>query len=109
MNIITLINTANIFNQFAQIKISSKLAYKIMKFCKSVATEEEFYKHFIRIFLSSGFYHSMAIQQCLRNSSSKASTNKNQVQSKGNLLENPFPQNVNNVFYESNNLNQSKI
>lgn len=43
MNIITLINTANIFNQFAQIKISSKLAYKIMKFCKSVATEEEFY------------------------------------------------------------------
>ena len=45
MNIITLINTANIFNQFAQTKISSKLAYKIMKFCKSVATEEEFYNN----------------------------------------------------------------
>lgn len=43
MNIITLINTARIFNQFAQTKISSKLAYKIMKFCKSVAVEEEFY------------------------------------------------------------------
>ena len=43
MNIITLINTAKIFSQFAQTKISSKLAYKIMKFCKSVAVEEEFY------------------------------------------------------------------
>lgn len=43
MNIITLINTARIFEQFAQTKISSKLAYKIMKFCKSVAVEEEFY------------------------------------------------------------------
>lgn len=43
MNIITLINTARIFNQFAQTKLPSKLAYKIMKFCKSVATEEEFY------------------------------------------------------------------
>lgn len=43
MNIITLINTAKIFEQFAQAKISSKLAYKIMKFCKSVAAEEEFY------------------------------------------------------------------
>ena len=43
MNIITLINTARIFDQFAQTKISSKLAYKIMKFCKGVAVEEEFY------------------------------------------------------------------
>lgn len=43
MNIITLINTARIFEQFAQTKISSKLAYKIMKLCKSVAVEEEFY------------------------------------------------------------------
>lgn len=43
MNIITLISAARIFNQFAQTKISSKLAYKIMKFCKSVAVEEEFY------------------------------------------------------------------
>ena len=43
MNIITLINTAKIFDRFAQTKLSSKLAYKIMKFCKSVATEEEFY------------------------------------------------------------------
>jgi hypothetical protein len=44
MNIITLMNAAKIFNQFAQTKISSKLAYKIMKFCKSVAIEEEFYE-----------------------------------------------------------------
>ena len=43
MNIITLINSANIFERFAQTKLSSKLAYKIMKFCKSVAIEEEFY------------------------------------------------------------------
>ena len=43
MNIITLMNAAKIFNQFAQTKIPSKLAYKIMKFCKSVAVEEEFY------------------------------------------------------------------
>lgn len=44
MNIITLINTARIFNRFAQTKLSSKLAYKIMKFCKSAAMEEEFYE-----------------------------------------------------------------
>lgn len=43
MNILTLINAANIFNQVAQTKISSKTAYKIMKLCKSVAVEEEFY------------------------------------------------------------------
>ena len=43
MNIITLINTAKIFDRYAQTKLSSKLAYKIMKFCKGVATEEEFY------------------------------------------------------------------
>ena len=43
MNIITLINTAKIFNKFAQTKVSSRLAYKIMKFYKSVAVEEEFY------------------------------------------------------------------
>lgn len=43
MNILTLINAAKIFEQFAQTKISSKLAYKIMKLCKSVAEEEEFY------------------------------------------------------------------
>ena len=43
MNIIALINTAKIFDRFAQTKLSSKLAYKIMKFCKSVAIEEEFY------------------------------------------------------------------
>ena len=43
MNIITLINAAKIFEKFAQTKLSSKLAYKIMKFCKSVASEEEFY------------------------------------------------------------------
>lgn len=45
MNILTLINTASVFNQVAQMKISSKLAYKIMKLCKSVATEEEFYNN----------------------------------------------------------------
>ena len=43
MNIITLINTAKIFERFAQTKITPKLAYKIMKLCKSVAAEEEFY------------------------------------------------------------------
>ena len=43
MNILTLINTTKIFGQVAQTKISANLAYKIMKLCKSVATEEEFY------------------------------------------------------------------
>ena len=43
MNIITLINTAKIFERFAQTKTSPKLAYKIVKLCKSAATEEEFY------------------------------------------------------------------
>lgn len=45
MNILTLINAAKVFSQVAQMKISSKLAYKIMKLCKSVATEEEFYNN----------------------------------------------------------------
>ena len=45
MNIITLLNARDIFKQFSQIRISSKLAYKIMKFCKSVEVEEEFYKN----------------------------------------------------------------
>lgn len=45
MNILTLINAANIFNQVAQNKITPKLAYKIMKFCKSAAAEEEFYNN----------------------------------------------------------------
>ena len=45
MNILTLLNAANIFNQFAQTKISSKLAYKIMKLCKAVSAEEEFYNN----------------------------------------------------------------
>jgi hypothetical protein len=43
MNIITLINTAKIFERFAQAKVSPRLAYKIMKFCKSAGVEEEFY------------------------------------------------------------------
>lgn len=43
MNIVTLIEAAGIFSQFAQTKISSKPAYKIMKFCKGAANEEEFY------------------------------------------------------------------
>lgn len=45
MNILTLINAAKVFNQVAQTKISSKLAYKIMKLCKSVAVDEEFYNN----------------------------------------------------------------
>ena len=44
MNIIALINTAKIFERFAQVKLSPKLAYKIMKLCKSIAVEEEFYE-----------------------------------------------------------------
>lgn len=45
MNILTLINAANIFAQITQTKISSKLAYKIMKLCKGIAVEEEFYNN----------------------------------------------------------------
>lgn len=45
MNILALMNAARVFNQVAQTKISSKLAYKIMKLCKSVADEEEFYNN----------------------------------------------------------------
>jgi hypothetical protein len=45
MNILTLMNAAKVFNQVAQTKISSKLAYKIMKLCKSIAVEEEFYNN----------------------------------------------------------------
>lgn len=44
MKIITLINAANIFEKFAQEKMVTQLAYKIMKFCKAVAVEEEFYQ-----------------------------------------------------------------
>lgn len=43
MNILTLMSAANIFAQVAQMKISSRLAYKIMKLCKGIAVEEEFY------------------------------------------------------------------
>lgn len=43
MNIKTLIGAANILGQFAQMKTTPALAYKIMKFCKTVAVEEEFY------------------------------------------------------------------
>lgn len=43
MNIITLLNISSTLGQYAQTKVSSRLAYKIMKFCKSVATDEEFY------------------------------------------------------------------
>lgn len=45
MNIITLLNAKNVFEQIGQVKISSKLAYKIMKFYKSIETEEEFYNN----------------------------------------------------------------
>lgn len=45
MNIITLLDAANVFNQLRQTKISPKLAYKIMKFCKSIEVEEEFYNN----------------------------------------------------------------
>lgn len=43
MNILTLINATATLNQFGQTKVSPKLAYKIMKLCKSVASDEEFY------------------------------------------------------------------
>ena len=43
MNIITLLNISSTLSQYVQTKVSSRLAYKIMKFCKSVATDEEFY------------------------------------------------------------------
>lgn len=43
MNILTLVNATVTLNQFSQTKVSSKLAYKIMKLCKSVASDEEFY------------------------------------------------------------------
>lgn len=45
MNILTLMNAAKIFNQVAQEKITAKLAYKIMKLCKSAAADEEFYNN----------------------------------------------------------------
>lgn len=43
MNIIKLLNAGSVLNQFGQVKVSSKLAYKIMKFYKCIAVEEEFY------------------------------------------------------------------
>ena len=43
MNITTLLNVKQIFEQVAQTKISSKLAYKIMKFYKNIEVEEKFY------------------------------------------------------------------
>lgn len=43
MKIITLLNAAKVFEQFAQMKVLPKLAYKIMKFCKHISIEEEFY------------------------------------------------------------------
>lgn len=43
MNIVTLINATKVFNQIGREPISSRLAYKIMKFCKSVMIEEDFY------------------------------------------------------------------
>lgn len=45
MNILNLMNATRVFVQIGQTKISSKLAYKIMKFCKSVAADEEFYNN----------------------------------------------------------------
>jgi len=43
MKICTLIGAIQVFNQFAQTKISAKLAYKIMRFCKDSETEEIFF------------------------------------------------------------------
>ena len=43
MNILTFINAVKIFNQVAQTKVSSRLAYKIVKLCKAAMVEEEFY------------------------------------------------------------------
>ena len=45
MNILNLISAARVFAQIGQTKISSKLAYKIMRFCKSIAADEEFYNN----------------------------------------------------------------
>lgn len=43
MKILLLLNAKNIFTQLNQVKLPSQLAYKIMKFCKSVDIEQEFY------------------------------------------------------------------
>lgn len=45
MNITELLHAGAVLNQLAQTKTTSTLAYKIMKFCKSVAVEEEFYNN----------------------------------------------------------------
>ena len=45
MNIITLLNAGQVFEQLGQTKIPSKLAYKIMKFYKSIETEGAFYNN----------------------------------------------------------------
>ena len=45
MNIITLLNAGRVFGQLMQVKTSPKLAYKIMKFCKGIEAEEEFYNN----------------------------------------------------------------
>ena len=45
MNIITLLNAGQVFEQLGQTKIPSKLAYKIMKFYKSIEIEGAFYNN----------------------------------------------------------------
>ena len=45
MNIVTLLSANELFHRFAQTKVAPRLAYKIMKFCKSVEIEEEFYNN----------------------------------------------------------------
>lgn len=43
MNIKSLMNVKSIFTQLSHVKLPSQCAYKIMKFCKSIEVEEEFY------------------------------------------------------------------
>lgn len=43
MNILLLLNAKRVFVQLSQVKLPAQFAYKIMKFCKSIEVEEEFY------------------------------------------------------------------
>ena len=45
MKITMLLDTKSIFDKIGQVKIAPRLAYKIMKFYKSVEVEEEFYNN----------------------------------------------------------------
>ena len=43
MKIISLIQANDVLQQFGNVKLSPRLAYKIMKFCKDSSSEYEFY------------------------------------------------------------------